>query len=120
MNTQVNKTKPNDINLLIMRTAVEQSASAVVITDAKGIIEYANPKFIELTGYSAEELIGHNPKKLQAGNTSEKQYKDMWQSLSEKGQWQGEIKNKNKKVKLIGLMNVLVWLKINQEKSPII
>ena len=97
MKNQVSKTKPHDINLLMMRTAVEQSASAVVITDAQGTIEYVNPKFIELTGYSAEELIGHNPKILQAENTSKKQYKEMWQALSEKGQWQGEIKNKNKK-----------------------
>jgi len=79
-----------------MLTAVEQSASAVVITDDKGAIEYVNPKFIELTGYSAEELIGHNPKILQAGNTSEKQYKAMWQGLLEKGEWQGELKNKKK------------------------
>jgi len=97
MKNKVNKSKPNDINLVIMRTAVEQSASAVVITDAKGTIEYVNPKFIELTGYSAEELMGHNPKILQGGNSSGEQYKEMWQSLLKKGQWQGEIKNKNKK-----------------------
>jgi len=85
------------MDLSIMQTAVEQSASAVVITDAKGAIEYVNPKFIELSGYSAEELIGHNPKILQAGNTSAKKYQDMWQSLLETGEWQGELKNKNKK-----------------------
>jgi len=79
-----------------MQTAVEQSASAVVITNAKGAIEYVNPKFIELTGYSAEELIGHNPKILQSDNTSTEQYKDMWQGLLETGEWQGELKNKKK------------------------
>jgi len=79
-----------------MQTAVEQSASAVVITDAKGAIQYVNPKFVELTGFSVDELIGHNPKILQAGNTSQQQYKDMWQGLLEKGEWQGELKNKKK------------------------
>ena len=79
-----------------MQTAVEQSASAVVITNAKGSIEYANPKFIELTGYAVDELIGHNPKILQAGNTSDQQYKAMWQALLATGEWQGELKNKKK------------------------
>jgi len=84
------------MDLSIMQTAVEQSASAVVITDAKGAIEYVNPKFIELSGYSAEELIGHNPKILQSINTTKEQYKNMWKSLLETGEWQGELKNKKK------------------------
>jgi len=84
------------MDLSIMQTAVEQSASAVVITDAKGAIEYVNPKFIELSGYSAEELIGHNPKILQSTNTTGEQYKNMWKSLLETGEWQGELKNKKK------------------------
>jgi len=83
-------------NLSIMQTAVEQSVSAVLITDSTGAIEYVNPKFIQLSGYSAEELIGHNPKILQAGNTTSVQYKEMWKSLLEKGEWQGELKNKKK------------------------
>ena len=82
--------------LLLMQLAVEQSASAVIITNAQGAIEYVNPKFIELTGYSAKELIGHNPKILQTGNTTEKQYKEMWTSLREKGEWKGELSNKKK------------------------
>jgi PAS domain S-box-containing protein len=96
MKNKVNNTEQIDINLSIMQTAVEQSASAVVITNAQGAIEYVNPKFIELTGYSTEELLGHNPKILQSGNTSTKQYKNMWQSLLETGKWQGELKNKKK------------------------
>ena len=64
-------------NLLLMKAAVEQSASAVLITDSTGTIEYINPKLIQLTGFSAEELIGRNPKILQSGNTSKKQYKEI-------------------------------------------
>ncbi len=88
--------KGNIMDLSIMQTAVEQSASAVVITDARGAIEYVNPKFIELSGYSAEELIGRNPKILQSTNTTGEQYKDMWQRLLQTGEWQGELKNKKK------------------------
>jgi len=96
MKINTTKTEQSKINLFIMQTAIEQSASAVVITNAQGSIEYVNPKFIGLSGYSAEELIGHNPKILQAGNTSAQQYKAMWQSLLETGEWQGELKNKKK------------------------
>jgi len=96
MKINTTKTEQSKINLFIMQTAIEQSASAVVITNAQGSIEYVNPKFIELSGYSAEELIGHNPKILQAGNTSAQQYKAMWQALLETGEWQGELKNKKK------------------------
>lgn len=92
----LNNAEHSNNKLLLMQTAVEQSASAVVITNAKGAIEYVNPKFIELTGFSAKELLGHNPKILQAGNTTEEQYKDMWQSLLENDEWQGELKNKKK------------------------
>ena len=96
MKNKVNKPTQSMINSSIMQTAVEQSASAIVITDYKGAIEYVNPKFIELTGYLAKELIGHNPKILQAGNTSDQQYKEMWQSLLKTDEWQGELKNKKK------------------------
>ena len=92
----VNNPEQSNKELLIMQMAVEQSASAVLITDSTGAIEYVNPKFIELTGYSAEELIGHNPKILQTGNTSAELYKEMWQNLLETGEWQGELQNKKK------------------------
>ena len=92
----INNPEQKNKELLIMQTAVEQSASAVLITDSTGAIEYVNPKFIELTGYSAEELIGHNPKILQTGNTSAELYKEMWQNLLETGEWQGELQNKKK------------------------
>ncbi|MCF6250391.1 MAG: PAS domain S-box protein [Methylococcaceae bacterium] len=95
-NNIINNIDKLNTNLLIMQTAVEQSASAIVITDAKGAIEYVNPKFIELTGYSTSELIGHNPKILQAGNTTKEQYQEMWHSLLETGEWQGQLKNKKK------------------------
>ncbi len=47
--------------------AVEQSANTVVITDVQGKIEYVNPKFVETTGYAAEEVLGHNPRLLKSG-----------------------------------------------------
>jgi len=81
---------------LMMHRAVEQSASAVLITDKNGLIEYINPKFTELTGYTSEELLGQNPKIMQSGNTPLEHYQSMWQSLVSSGEWCGEIKNQKK------------------------
>jgi sigma-B regulation protein RsbU (phosphoserine phosphatase) len=81
---------------LMMHRAVEQSASAVLITDKNGLIEYINPKFTELTGYTSEELLGQNPKIMQSGNTPLEHYQSMWQNLLSSGEWCGEIKNQKK------------------------
>jgi len=81
---------------LMMHRAVEQSTSAVLITDKNGLIEYINPKFTELTGYTSEELLGQNPKIMQSGNTPLEHYQSMWQNLLSTGEWCGEIKNQKK------------------------
>lgn len=83
-------------DLLLMHMAVEQSASAVVITDPHGCIEYVNPKFCQMTGYSKQEILGHSPRILQSGSTSVEQYQILWQNLLELGEWRGEIKNQKK------------------------
>jgi PAS domain S-box-containing protein len=88
--------RPNEETLSMMQMVVEQSASAVVITNPEGRIEYVNPKFSELTGYSAIELLGQNPRILQSGNTSPEAYQAMWELLYETGEWKGEIKNTKK------------------------
>ena len=81
---------------LMMHRAVEQSASAVLITDKNGLIEYINPKFTELTGYTSEELLGQNPKIMQSGSTPMEHYQSMWQNILSTGEWCGEIKNQKK------------------------
>ncbi len=79
-----------------MHRVVEQSASAVMITDHAGRIEYVNPKFTELTGFSADELLGQNPRLLQSGGMSTESYQAMWQTLIGNGEWRGEILNQKK------------------------
>lgn len=85
-----------DKELFMMHRALEQSASAVVITDTNGSIEYINPKFTELTGYTAQEVLGKNPRILQSGTTTLEQYQAMWETMFSKGEWHGEIRNKKK------------------------
>ena len=82
--------------LLKLSRAVEQSPIPVAITDAKGTIEYVNPKFSELTGYSSKEAIGQNPRILKSGKHSAQYYQEMWQTISSGDEWQGELCNRKK------------------------
>ena len=76
--------------------AVEQSPSAIVITDTNGKIEYVNPQFCKVTGYSAEEVLGQNPKILKSGNTTSEEYRKLWETISSGREWRGEFNNKKK------------------------
>ena len=76
--------------------AVEQSPAVVVITDCDGVIEYVNPKFTDLTGYSREEVLGENPRILQSGKLSHFFYENLWGVILAGREWQGEFLNKKK------------------------
>jgi PAS domain S-box-containing protein len=76
--------------------AVEQSPSVIVITDSDGMIEYVNPQFTKVTGYSASEALGQNPRILQSGEMDAVQYKQMWKTIRAGGEWRGEFHNRRK------------------------
>jgi PAS domain S-box-containing protein len=76
--------------------ATENSPATVVITDQSGTIEYVNPRFSEVTGYSAEEAIGQNPKVLKSGNLPASFYKELWDTIRAGKVWRGEFQNKRK------------------------
>lgn len=100
--------------LKIMSYVIEQSPSSILITDKTGKIEYANPTFSEITGYSREEVMGKNPKILNAGYHSKEFYKEMWGTLLRGEVWTGEILNKTKDGKLYWEYAVIVGIK-NEE-----
>jgi len=79
-----------------LSTAVEQSANVIVITDIKGNIEYTNPKFTQLTGYTAKEAIGKNTSILNANVLPKEYYAEMWQVIISGKTWKGEFCNKTK------------------------
>ncbi|MDD2280310.1 MAG: PAS domain S-box protein [Bacteroidales bacterium] len=79
-----------------LTTAIIQSPASVVITDKNGNIEFVNPKFSELTGYSYEETIGENPRILKSGKQSDEVFCDLWQTISSGKEWRGELQNKKK------------------------
>jgi len=76
--------------------AMEQSPVTVMITDKNGAIQYINPVFSEVTGYSAKEVIGQNPRILKSGNQSESFYKDLWDTILSGKTWRGEFLNRKK------------------------
>ena len=76
--------------------AVEQSPVSIVITDLSGRIEYVNPRFAEVTGYSEEELIGRTPGILKSGTMAEEVYLDLWQTINSGREWHGELHNRKK------------------------
>ncbi|HEY4491044.1 MAG TPA: PAS domain S-box protein, partial [Acidobacteriota bacterium] len=64
-----------------LASAVDQSADNVVITDRNGIIEYVNPAFEKLTGFTKDEVIGKTPRILKSGKYDQKYYKNLWQTI---------------------------------------
>ncbi len=76
--------------------ATENSPASVVVTDKNGIIEYVNPTFSNVTGYSPEEAIGQNPRILKSGDLPESYYKELWDTILSGSIWRGEFINKRK------------------------
>lgn len=75
---------------------VENSPVSVVITDDKGLIEFVNPKFEEISGFKMHELVGKNPGIISSGETPREQYGQMWKTILGGGQWTGEFHNRRK------------------------
>ncbi len=76
--------------------AVEQSPVSIIITDTHGNIEYVNPKFTQVSGYSYEEVIGQNPRILKSGEVPQEEYKRLWDTIQAGGEWRGEFHNRKK------------------------
>ncbi len=92
----VTERKLADKKLRQLSHAVEQSPASVVITDIQGNIEYVNRKFTEVTGYSAAEVEGKNPRILKSGELTCYAYKQLWNTITAGGTWTGEFHNRKK------------------------
>jgi PAS domain S-box-containing protein len=82
--------------LQILSRAVEQNPATILITNTEGDIEYVNPKFTEITGYTFDEVVGKNPRILKSGNISSGVYSKLWKTIIAGGEWRGEFQNKKK------------------------
>ena len=79
-----------------LSAAIEQSPTAVVITDLQGTIEYVNPEFLEMTGYDKSEVIGASTRILKSGFMPDGFYKELWRTIEVGRTWKGEILNRRK------------------------
>ncbi len=77
-----------------LSSAVEGSPCSVMITDLHGVIEYVNPKFAGVSGFSAEQVVGNTPSFMKSGQTSAKTYEQLWSTISSGREWHGELLNR--------------------------
>jgi len=102
------------VNLKKLSTAVEQSPLSIFITDVDGIIEFVNPAYIEISGYSAEESIGKKSSILNSGKQNQKFYTNLWKTIKTGKKWVGEMVNKRKNGELIWVINSISPIKDSQ------
>lgn len=84
------------IQLKLLLQAIEKAPTCVIITSCDGSIQYVNPIFEKLTGYTRNEVTGKNPRILKSGQHNNELYKELWTTILEGKEWKGELLNKKK------------------------
>ncbi|NMC77134.1 MAG: PAS domain S-box protein [Candidatus Methanofastidiosa archaeon] len=92
----ISERKKLEEEIKLLYKAIEQAPSIITITDKNATINYVNPKFTEVTGYSSSEAIGKSPRILKSGFLPEEQYEILWKTISSGGLWKGEFQNRKK------------------------
>jgi PAS domain S-box-containing protein len=92
----VTQRKHDEELILQLSSGIEQSPTSVIITNLDGNIEYVNPRFLEQTGYTFDEIKGQNPRLLKSGELDKTVYDELWKTISSGKQWRGELLNKKK------------------------
>ncbi len=96
INLNITKQRNAEEQLRKLSRAVEQSPDAICITDPDGIIEYVNPRTIELTGFTIDELINVNTRIFSSHEKPKEEYAQLWQTIKLGNVWNGELHNKKK------------------------
>jgi len=96
MAIDISKRKRAEAHIRLQSAALECVGNGVVIADTSGTIQWVNPEFTRLTGYSLEEAVGKNPRILKSGEQDQLVYKDLWETILSGKVWAGELKNLRK------------------------
>ncbi|AVY94684.1 hypothetical protein DAI18_12015 [Microvirgula aerodenitrificans] len=92
----ITQRKKDELELRKLSMVVEQGPMTVVVTDAKGNIQYVNKAFTETTGYQLDEVLGENPRILSSGMTPANEYSSLWTQVRSGRPWTGRFRNKKK------------------------
>jgi len=92
----ISKQKRTEEESLLLATAIEHAAESVIISNKSGTIQYVNPAFEQLSGFSREEIVGQNFRILRSDKHDKGFYKDMWEVISRGNIWSGYITNRMK------------------------
>jgi nitrogen fixation negative regulator NifL len=92
----ITKRKRTERRLVLLNTALESAANAIIITDKDGSILWSNPSFSRATGYSKEEIVGLTPRFLKSGKQDNEFYKSLWDTILSGKVWHGELLNRRK------------------------
>lgn len=85
-----------EVELRQLSRAVAQSANTIMITNPAGTIEFVNPAFTRITGYTPEEAIGQNANLLKSGKVPPEIYRELWDTIAQGQVWEGELLNRKK------------------------
>lgn len=91
-----NALRTSERSLRTLSRAVEQSPASVLITNTRGEIDYVNPKFTEVSGYSLAEVLGKNPRLLKSNHQPAGLYREMWKTINAGQVWRSELCNRKK------------------------
>jgi PAS domain S-box-containing protein len=92
----ITERKKAEVQRMMQSTAMDQLKEIVLITDQEGIIQYVNPSFTTVTGYSSEEVLGNKPSILKSGRHDEEFYRELWSVIKNGHTWEGQLVNKRK------------------------
>lgn len=94
--TDISDRKNSEKTVNLLNSAIEQVDESIVITDTKGIIQYVNPAFEQITGYCPRESIGQSVSLLKSGEHDPRFYRKLWQTILNGDTWSGRIINRKK------------------------
>ncbi|MFQ5609173.1 MAG: PAS domain S-box protein [Woeseiaceae bacterium] len=96
MNPPRDRNTQNEKQLQLYISAVERVPASIVITDSEANIQFVNSACLDVSGYTADELIGRNPRILQSGETPAEAYREMWEVIRAGREWRGRFHNQKK------------------------